>query len=122
LKPLEKGPDREAKSRIPAAESRHSKSKSAALRIALRFATTDAFCTGLIRKMVLKHLVFEVVQQNDGNWTAAGIADDIFTQGSDFEDLKVNTVEAIRAHFFDEECDKFEVCFAQVVSQFVFAA
>jgi hypothetical protein len=73
-------------------------------------------------QMVLKHLVFEVVQQNDGNWTAAGIADDIFTQGSDFEDLKVNTVEAIRAHFFDEECDKFEVCFAQVVSQFVFAA
>jgi hypothetical protein len=73
-------------------------------------------------QMVLKHLIFEVVQQTDGNWTAAGIADDIFTQGSDFEDLKVNAVEAIRAHFFDEECDKFEVCFAQVVSQFVFAA
>jgi hypothetical protein len=72
--------------------------------------------------MVLKHLVFEVIQQKAGNWTASAIADDIFTEGSDFEDLKVNTVEAIRAHFFDEECDKFEVCLAQVVSQFVFAA
>jgi hypothetical protein len=72
--------------------------------------------------MVLKHLVFEVVQQKEGNWTAVGIADDTFTEGSDFEDLKVNTVEAIRAHFFNEECDKFEVRLAQVISQFVFAA
>jgi hypothetical protein len=72
--------------------------------------------------MLLKRLVFEVVEQKDGSWTAAGIGDDIFTVGSDFEDLKVNTVEAIRAHFFDEECDKFEVCLAQVVDQFVFAA
>ncbi|HYY30797.1 MAG TPA: hypothetical protein VE860_22865 [Chthoniobacterales bacterium] len=72
--------------------------------------------------MVLKHIVFEVIQQKNGHWTAAGIADDIFTEGSDFEDLKVNTIEAIRAHFFDEQCDKFEVCFTEVVSQFVFAA
>jgi hypothetical protein len=72
--------------------------------------------------MVLRHLVFEVVQLKDGNWTAAGIGDDIFTEGSDLEDLKVNTLEAIRAHFFDEEAEKFEVRLAQVVSQFVFAA
>jgi hypothetical protein len=72
--------------------------------------------------MSLKYLVFEVIPQEDGSWTAAGIGDDIFTQGSDFEDLKVNTLEAVRAHFHDEVCDKFEVRLAQVISQYVFAA
>jgi hypothetical protein len=72
--------------------------------------------------MVLKQLVFEVISQEDGTWTAVGIGDDIFTQGSDLEDLKVNALEAIRAHFYGEDCDKFEVRLAQVLSQFVFAA
>jgi hypothetical protein len=69
----------------------------------------------------MKQLVFEVVQQHDGGWTAVGIGDEIFTEGCDFEDLKVNAIEAVRAHFFDEEADKFEIRLAQVVSQFVFA-
>jgi len=69
----------------------------------------------------MKQLVFEVVQQQDGGWTAVGIGDEMFTEGCDFEDLKVNTIEAVRAHFFDEEADKFEIRLAQVVSQFVFA-
>ena len=72
--------------------------------------------------MLLRHLVFEVTPQEDGTWTAFGIGDDIFTQGSDFEELKVNALEAIRAHFHDEDCDKFEVRLAQVVSQFIFVA
>jgi hypothetical protein len=72
--------------------------------------------------MILKHLVFEVIPQEDGTWIAVGIGDDIFTQGSDFEDLKVNALEAIRVHFSDEDYGKFEVRLAQVVSQFVFAA
>jgi hypothetical protein len=75
-----------------------------------------------IISMVLKHLVLEVAQQKNGSWTATGIGDDIFTEGSDLEDLKVNALEAIRAHFFDDEADKFEVRLVQVVSQFVFAA
>ena len=70
----------------------------------------------------MKQLVFEVVQQHDGGWTAVGIGDEIFTEGCDFEDLKVNAIEAVRAHFFDEEANKFEIRLAQVVSQFVFAA
>ena len=72
--------------------------------------------------MAIKQLVFEVGPLEDGTWTAVGIGDDIFTQGTDIEDMKVNTVEAIRAHFYEENCDKFEVRFTQVVSQFVFAA
>jgi hypothetical protein len=70
----------------------------------------------------MKQLVFEVVQQHDGGWTAVGIGDEIFTEGCDFEDLKVNAIEAVRAHFFDEEANKFEIRLAQVVSQFVFAS
>lgn len=72
--------------------------------------------------MLLRQLVFEVNPQEDGSWTAAGIGDEIFTQGNDFEELKVNALEAVRAHFHDEDCDKFEVRLTQVVSQFVFAA
>ena len=87
----------------------------------MREADGNAQCYKLFT-MVLRHLVFEVTPQEDGTWTAVGIGDDIFTQGNDFEDLKVNALEAIRAHFHDEECDKFEVRLAQVVSQFVFAA
>jgi len=78
--------------------------------------------TGRNISMVLRHLVFEAIQQKDGSWTATGIGDDIFTEGSDLEDLKVNAMEAIRAHFFEEEAEKFEVRLTQVVSQFVFAA
>lgn len=72
--------------------------------------------------MILRHLVFEVISQEDGSWTAFGVGDDIFTQGCDFEDLKVNALEAVRAHFSDEAYHKFEVRLARVVSQFVFAA
>jgi hypothetical protein len=69
-----------------------------------------------------KHVVFEISQAEDGSWTALGIGDDIFAEGSDLEDLKVNTVEAIRAHFSGEDFDKFEVRLAQLLAQFMFAA
>jgi hypothetical protein len=69
-----------------------------------------------------KHVVFEVSQGEDGSWTALGIGDDIFTEGSDFEELKVNAVEAIRTHFSGEDFEKFEVRLAQLLSQFMFAA
>jgi hypothetical protein len=72
--------------------------------------------------MATRHVVFEVSQAEDGSWTALGIGDDIFTEGSDLEELKVNAIEAIRAHFAGEDCDKFEVGLAQLLSQFMFAA
>jgi hypothetical protein len=88
----------------------------------LHKALRDAQYYKALTTMVLRHLVFEVISHEDGTWTAVGIGDDIFTQGNDFEDLKVNALEAVRAHFHDEACDRFEVRLAQVVSQFVFAA
>ena len=72
--------------------------------------------------MATRHVVFEVSQAEDGTWSALGIGDDVFTEGGDFEELKVNAVEAIRAHFSGEDCDKFEVRLAQILSQFMFAA
>jgi hypothetical protein len=74
------------------------------------------------QKMATRHVVFEISQAEDGTWSALGIGDDIFTEGGDFEELKVNAVEAIRAHFSGENCDKFEVRLAQILSQFMFAA
>src|ERR1700730_824451 len=74
------------------------------------------------QKMATRHVVFEVSQAEDGTWSALGIGDDVFTEGGDFEELKVNAVEAIRAHFSGEDCDKFEVRLAQILSQFMFAA
>jgi len=71
--------------------------------------------------MATRHVVLEVSQAEDSSWIAAGIADDIFTQGADLEELKVNAVEAIRVHFLGEDCEKFEVRLAQLVSQFMFA-
>jgi hypothetical protein len=72
--------------------------------------------------MATRHVVFEVSQAENGSWSALGIGDDIFTEGGDFEELKVNAVEAIRAHFSGEDCEKFEVRLAQLLSQFMFAA
>ena len=72
--------------------------------------------------MATKHVVFVVSQAEDTSWTAAGIGDDIFTEAADLEELKVNIVEAIRTHFSGEDCEKFEVRLAQLLSQFMFAA
>jgi hypothetical protein len=70
--------------------------------ISLHKPLRDAQYYEALIPMLLRHLVFEVVPQEDGTWIAVGIGDDIFTQGSDFEDLKVNALEAVRAHFYDE--------------------
>jgi hypothetical protein len=84
------------------------------------FLCTNPFTP--ITTMATRHVVFEVSQAENGSWSALGIGDDIFTGGGDFEELKVNVVEAIRAHFSGEDCEKFEVRLAQLLSQFMFAA
>ena len=75
----------------------------------------------LLLPMATRHVVLEVSQAEDGSWTALGIGDDIFTEGRDFEELKVNAVEAIRTHFSGENCEKFDVGLVQLLSQFIFA-
>ena len=50
----------------------------------------------------MKELVFEVTQEEDGGFCAECLADNIFTQGDTWEDLRRNVQEAVRACFFDQ--------------------
>jgi predicted RNase H-like HicB family nuclease len=69
-----------------------------------------------------KELVFEVSQDEDGTWVAAGIGDDIFTQGANLDELKANISEAIRVHFAGEYYHDFKVRLDKVLSRFTVAA
>lgn len=46
-------------------------------------------------------LVFEIVQETDGGFTAEAIGENIFTQGDTWEALKANVREAVQAFYFD---------------------
>lgn len=65
-----------------------------------------------------KELVFEVSQEKDGTWVAAGVGDDIFTQGANMDELKANITEAVLVHFAGEGYHEFEVRLDKVFSQF----
>jgi predicted RNase H-like HicB family nuclease len=72
--------------------------------------------------MAPKQLVFEISKEEDGTLVAVGVGDDIFTQGADMDELKVNIKEAVLAHFAGEDYHDFEVHLDKAVSQFaVFA-
>ena len=49
----------------------------------------------------MKELVFEVVQEADGGYTAEALGESIFTQGDSWEDLRANVREAVTAFYFD---------------------
>jgi hypothetical protein len=49
----------------------------------------------------MKELVFEVVQEGDGGFTAEAIGEGIFTQADSWDELKTNVREAVQAYFFD---------------------
>jgi len=51
----------------------------------------------------MAELVFEVVQEPDGGYCAECLAENIFTQGDTWEELRRNVVEATSAFFFDRE-------------------
>jgi predicted RNase H-like HicB family nuclease len=72
--------------------------------------------------MAQKALVFEVSQEEDGTWVAAGIGDDIFTQGANLDELKANITEAVLVHFAGEYYHDFVVRLDKVLSQFTVAA
>ena len=48
----------------------------------------------------MKELVFEVVQEGDGGFTAEAIGEGIFTQADSWDELKTNVREAVQAYFF----------------------
>ena len=49
----------------------------------------------------MPELVFEVVQEADGGYCAECLTENIFTEGSTWDELGKNAVEATAAFFFD---------------------
>jgi len=47
-------------------------------------------------------IVFRVTQESDGGFVAECLSHDIFTQGDNWEQLRVNVQEAVTAFFFDQ--------------------
>ncbi|MGH7976240.1 MAG: type II toxin-antitoxin system HicB family antitoxin [Limisphaerales bacterium] len=50
----------------------------------------------------MKELVFEVTQEEDGGYCAECLTENIFTQGDNWEAVRKNVQEAVRAYFFDQ--------------------
>lgn len=50
----------------------------------------------------MTELVFEVTQEADGGYCAECLSEAIFSQGNDWEDLRGNVMEAVRAYYFDQ--------------------
>ena len=49
----------------------------------------------------MKELVFEVMQEADGGYTAEAFGESIFTQADSWDELKANVREAVQAFYFD---------------------
>ncbi len=49
----------------------------------------------------MKELVFEVVQEADGGYTAEAIGESIFTQANSWDELRLHVKEAVQAFYFD---------------------
>jgi hypothetical protein len=49
----------------------------------------------------MKELVFEVVQEADGGFTAEALGESIFTQADTWEELRANVRESVQAFYFD---------------------
>jgi hypothetical protein len=49
----------------------------------------------------MKEIVFEVVQEADGGFTAEAIGESIFTQAENWVELRANVKEAVQAFYFD---------------------
>jgi len=47
-------------------------------------------------------IVFAVTQEVDGGFVAECLSQDIFTQGSTWDELRANVQEAVSAFFFDQ--------------------
>ncbi|MEI7732604.1 MAG: 2-phospho-L-lactate guanylyltransferase [Verrucomicrobiota bacterium] len=50
----------------------------------------------------MTELVFDVVQEADGGYCAECLSEAIFSQGDNWEELRGNVMEAVRAFYFDQ--------------------
>jgi hypothetical protein len=49
----------------------------------------------------MNEIVFEVIQDQDGGFTAEALGESIFTQADTWDELRANVREAVQAFFFD---------------------
>jgi hypothetical protein len=49
----------------------------------------------------MREIVFEIVQEADGGFTAESLGESIFTQADSWDELKANVKEAVQAFYFD---------------------
>ncbi len=49
----------------------------------------------------MNELVFDVTQEPDGGYVAECLGEDIVTQADNWEELRANVLEAVKAFFFD---------------------
>jgi len=49
----------------------------------------------------MDELVFDVMQDSDGGFVAEALGEDIFTEASDWDELRANVRDAVAAYFFD---------------------
>jgi predicted RNase H-like HicB family nuclease len=50
----------------------------------------------------MNEIVFQVTQEADGGYVAECLSEDIFTQGSTWDELRKNVREAVTGFFFDQ--------------------
>ncbi len=48
-------------------------------------------------------VIFEVTQESDGGFIAECLTEGIFTQADNWEELRRNIKEAVRAYYFDRQ-------------------
>ncbi len=48
-------------------------------------------------------MVFEVIQEQDGGYSAECLTENIFSQGDSWNELRQNAREAVTAFFFDQQ-------------------
>lgn len=49
----------------------------------------------------MNEIVFEVVQESDGGFTAEALGESIFTQANSWDELRANVREVVQAFYFD---------------------
>ena len=53
------------------------------------------------QNLIMNEIVFEITQEADGGFCAECLTESIFTQGDNWEDMRENAKEAVRAFYFD---------------------
>jgi hypothetical protein len=49
----------------------------------------------------MNEIVFEIMQEGDGGYTAEALGESIFTQADNWDELRANVREAVQAFYFD---------------------